>query len=211
MNPALEQLQNNPDLLIKLEDLELSTRAYNALEKYGVHFLGQLAFTTEAELLREPNFGKKSLIEVKEKLTKYGITLGMFYETGHPLLNSPKHFEELQKTLRSYHTAWYSETRREPPWKNDWVRPDEKIVRNILTNLFKIGLSEKKSIFQMAAEGGQLVIQLTSEQQERAKQLISDGADLSKDFVTAVGHIISTAQPSPAHDPIAALKLAPFE
>ena len=61
------------DMLI--EELELGVRSYNCLKREGIETVGDLVSKTEAELLNIPNFGKKSIDEVKEKLAERGLSL----------------------------------------------------------------------------------------------------------------------------------------
>jgi len=61
--------------IITLEDLGLSTRAYNALRMAGIHTLDELLSKTEQELMNIKNFGQKSLQELKEKLKEKGYSL----------------------------------------------------------------------------------------------------------------------------------------
>ena len=58
-----------------IEELELSVRSYNCLKREGVETVGDLVAKTEAELLNTPNFGKKSIDEVREKLLRLGLKL----------------------------------------------------------------------------------------------------------------------------------------
>ena len=58
-----------------IEELELGVRSYNCLKREGIQTIGDLVSKTEAELLNIPNFGKKSIDEVKEKLTERGLAL----------------------------------------------------------------------------------------------------------------------------------------
>lgn len=85
-----EELPFNRNLLKKVEELELSVRSANCLKNDNIVYIGDLVQKTEAEMLRTPNFGRKSLNEIKEVLAKMGIHLGM--ETpGWP----PENIEEL--------------------------------------------------------------------------------------------------------------------
>ncbi len=85
-----EELPFNRNLLKKVEELELSVRSANCLKNDNIVYIGDLVQKTEAEMLRTPNFGRKSLNEIKEVLNKMGIHLGM--ETpGWP----PENIEEL--------------------------------------------------------------------------------------------------------------------
>ena len=72
-----EELPFNRNLLKKVEELELSVRSANCLKNDNIIYIGDLVQKTEAEMLRTPNFGRKSLNEIKEVLAKMGIHLGM--------------------------------------------------------------------------------------------------------------------------------------
>jgi DNA-directed RNA polymerase subunit alpha len=61
---------------IPVSDFELSVRSRNCLQKMGVRTLGDLARTTEAQLLSSKNFGETSLVEITEMLNSRGLTLG---------------------------------------------------------------------------------------------------------------------------------------
>ncbi len=61
------------DMLI--EELELSVRSYNCLKREGVETVGELISRTETELLNTPNFGKKSIDEVRDRLARLGLKL----------------------------------------------------------------------------------------------------------------------------------------
>jgi len=60
---------------ILIEELELGVRSYNCLKRVGVETIGDLISKTEAELSAIPNFGKKSIEEVKENLAAHGLAL----------------------------------------------------------------------------------------------------------------------------------------
>ena len=60
---------------VLIEDLELGVRSYNCLKREGIQTVGDLVSKTEAELLNIPNFGKKSIDEVKEKLGERSLVL----------------------------------------------------------------------------------------------------------------------------------------
>ncbi len=60
---------------VLIEELELGVRSYNCLKREGIQTVGDLVSKTEAELLNIPNFGKKSIDEVKEKLAGRGLAL----------------------------------------------------------------------------------------------------------------------------------------
>lgn len=72
-----EEIKLKEILNIPISELELSVRACNCLEEIKIETLGALAKFTEDDLLKTKNFGRKSLNEIKEKLGKYGLTLGM--------------------------------------------------------------------------------------------------------------------------------------
>jgi DNA-directed RNA polymerase subunit alpha len=63
---------------LPVSDFELSVRSRNCLQKMGIHTLGDLARTSEAEILASKNFGETSLIEIKEMLASKGLSLGQF-------------------------------------------------------------------------------------------------------------------------------------
>ena len=67
----------NPALLKKVDELELSVRSANCLKNDNIVYIGDLIQKTEAEMLRTPNFGRKSLNEIKEVLATMGLSLGM--------------------------------------------------------------------------------------------------------------------------------------
>jgi DNA-directed RNA polymerase subunit alpha len=75
-------------LNMSVNEIELSVRAANCLNNANITTVGQLAQKTEQEMLKYRNFGKKSLNEIKEKLTGLGLSLGMNFEPG--LLDAPK-------------------------------------------------------------------------------------------------------------------------
>ena len=72
---------------MSVNEIELSVRAANCLNNANITTVGQLAMKTEQEMLKYRNFGKKSLNEIKEKLTALGLGLGMTFEA--ELLEAP--------------------------------------------------------------------------------------------------------------------------
>jgi DNA-directed RNA polymerase subunit alpha len=70
-------LSFNAALLKKVDELELSVRSANCLKNDNIVYIGDLIQKTEAEMLRTPNFGRKSLNEIKEVLASMGLHLGM--------------------------------------------------------------------------------------------------------------------------------------
>mgnify|MGYP001593676928 CR=1 FL=1 len=84
----------NRYLLKKVDELELSVRSANCLKNDNIIYIGDLVGKTEAEMLRTPNFGRKSLNEIKEVLSSMGLRLGMDIP-GWP----PENIEEMAKKL----------------------------------------------------------------------------------------------------------------
>jgi DNA-directed RNA polymerase subunit alpha len=74
---TVAELAFNPSLLKKVDELELSVRSANCLKNDNIVYIGDLIQKTEAEMLRTPNFGRKSLNEIKEVLASMGLHLGM--------------------------------------------------------------------------------------------------------------------------------------
>ena len=87
-------LEFNPLLLKKVDELELSVRSANCLKNDNIVYIGDLIQKTEAEMLRTPNFGRKSLNEIKEVLSGMGLHLGMDVEDW-----PPDNIEDLAKKL----------------------------------------------------------------------------------------------------------------
>jgi DNA-directed RNA polymerase subunit alpha len=84
--------QLNRYLLKKVDELELSVRSANCLKNDNIIYIGDLVQKTEAEMLRTPNFGRKSLNEIKEVLSGMGLHLGMDVEDW-----PPENIEDLAK------------------------------------------------------------------------------------------------------------------
>lgn len=77
--PAIEEDKNSipRNLLKKVSELELSVRAANCLKNDNIVYIGDLVQRTESEMLKTPNFGRKSLNEIKQVLSEMGLHLGM--------------------------------------------------------------------------------------------------------------------------------------
>jgi DNA-directed RNA polymerase subunit alpha len=88
--------QLNRYLLKKVDELELSVRSANCLKNDNIIYIGDLVGKTEAEMLRTPNFGRKSLNEIKEVLSSMGLRLGMDIP-GWP----PENIEDMAKKLEA--------------------------------------------------------------------------------------------------------------
>ena len=95
---AKPDLAFNPVLLKKVDELELSVRSANCLKNDNIVYIGDLIQKTEAEMLRTPNFGRKSLNEIKEVLAQMGLHLGMEV-TGWP----PENIEDLAKRFEEHY------------------------------------------------------------------------------------------------------------
>ena len=96
--PSIPELAFNPALLKKVDELELSVRSANCLKNDNIVYIGDLIQKTEPEMLRTPNFGRKSLNEIKEVLAQMGLHLGMEV-TGWP----PENIEELAKRFEEHY------------------------------------------------------------------------------------------------------------
>jgi DNA-directed RNA polymerase subunit alpha len=88
----LEELPFDPVLLKKVNELELTVRSYNCLKSANIVYIGDLVIKTEAEMLKMPNFGRKSLNEIKEILSRFSLRFGMDV-VGWP----PENIEDLAK------------------------------------------------------------------------------------------------------------------
>ena len=92
-----DQLEFNPLLLKKVDELELSVRSSNCLKNDNIVYIGDLIQKTEAEMLRTPNFGRKSLNEIKEVLSGMALHLGM------DIIDwPPENIEELAKRFEDH-------------------------------------------------------------------------------------------------------------
>ncbi|HEY8340216.1 MAG TPA: DNA-directed RNA polymerase subunit alpha [Egibacteraceae bacterium] len=69
---------SSPNLMLPIEDMDLSVRSYNCLKREGVSTVGELVQKTEQDLLDIRNFGQKSIEEVKQKLAEMGLSLAEY-------------------------------------------------------------------------------------------------------------------------------------
>ena len=92
------ELVFNAALLKKVDELELSVRSANCLKNDNIVYIGDLIQKTEAEMLRTPNFGRKSLNEIKEVLASMGLHLGMEVPDW-----PPENIEELAKRFEDHY------------------------------------------------------------------------------------------------------------
>ena len=84
----------NRNLLRKVDELELSVRSMNCLKNDNIIYIGDLVQKSEGEMLRTPNFGRKSLNEIKEILNGMSLYLGMEIPNW-----PPENIAELSKKL----------------------------------------------------------------------------------------------------------------
>lgn len=87
-----DELPFNKNLLKKVDELELSVRSANCLKNDNIVYIGDLVRKTESEMLKTPNFGRKSLNEIKEVLANMGLRFGMEVESW-----PPENIEQLAK------------------------------------------------------------------------------------------------------------------
>jgi DNA-directed RNA polymerase subunit alpha len=84
----------NENLYRNVSELELSVRSANCLKNADIELIGELVQKSESEMLTTKNFGRKSLLEIKEILTVMGLSLGMKL-TGF----DPKNAEMIKKVM----------------------------------------------------------------------------------------------------------------
>ncbi|MDR1390799.1 MAG: DNA-directed RNA polymerase subunit alpha [Holosporales bacterium] len=84
----------NKNLLRKVDELELSVRSANCLKNENIFYIGDLIQRSELDMLKTPNFGRKSLNEIKLLLSSMGLSFGMTV-LGWP----PENLDELSKKL----------------------------------------------------------------------------------------------------------------
>ena len=89
-----DDLPFNRNLLCRIDELELSVRSANCLKNDNIVYIGDLVQKSEQEMLRTPNFGRKSLNEIKEVLSTMGLSLGMNIPAW-----PPENIEDLLKRL----------------------------------------------------------------------------------------------------------------
>lgn len=89
-----DEVPFNRNLLRRVEELELSVRSANCLKNENILYIGDLVQKTENEMLKTPNFGRKSLNEIKEVLGTMGLTLGLTIPNW-----PPENIEEMARKL----------------------------------------------------------------------------------------------------------------
>lgn len=82
--PKQQKSQVDPMLLKPVDDLELTVRAANCLKAENIYYIGDLVQRSENDLLKTPNLGKKSLLEIKSVLNQRGFGLGMTIDPWPP-------------------------------------------------------------------------------------------------------------------------------
>lgn len=92
--PASSEPEFNKNLLRRVDELELSVRSMNCLKNDNIIYIGDLVQKTEGEMLRTPNFGRKSLNEIKEVLSGMSLYLGIEIPNW-----PPENIAELSKKL----------------------------------------------------------------------------------------------------------------
>jgi len=91
--PKKKKMPFDVNLLKRVSDLELSVRSHNCLKNDNIQYIGDLVVMSESQMLKTPNFGRKSLNEIKELLGQMGLKFGMSVENW-----PPKNIKELIRT-----------------------------------------------------------------------------------------------------------------
>ena len=92
--PSKNEPEFNKNLLRRVDELELSVRSMNCLKNDNIIYIGDLVQKTEGEMIRTPNFGRKSLNEIKEVLSGMSLYLGIEIPNW-----PPENIAELSKKL----------------------------------------------------------------------------------------------------------------
>lgn len=95
-----DELPFNRNLLKKVDELELSVRSANCLKNENIFYIGDLVQKSEGDMLKTPNFGRKSLNEIKEVLAQMGLGFGMSIQSW-----PPENIEELAKSLEDPYSS----------------------------------------------------------------------------------------------------------
>ena len=94
VQPTQSEPEFNKNLLRRVDELELSVRSMNCLKNDNIIYIGDLVQKTEGEMLRTPNFGRKSLNEIKEVISGMSLYLGIEIPNW-----PPENISELSKKL----------------------------------------------------------------------------------------------------------------
>ncbi|HHZ19433.1 MAG TPA: DNA-directed RNA polymerase subunit alpha [Firmicutes bacterium] len=70
-----QEESKNKVLEMSIEELDLSVRSYNCLKRAGINSVEELTRKTEEDMMKVRNLGRKSLEEVVQKLSEYGLSL----------------------------------------------------------------------------------------------------------------------------------------
>jgi hypothetical protein len=147
----------NPAFLSKVDELSLSVRAATCLKNDYIVYIGDLVQKTEAEMLRTPNFGRKSLNEIKEVLVQMGLHLGT--EIPHwPPSNIEELSENIERASEMYRVTFLkSETEKicqalDDPWRSIVVAPgDESLVVDDEKEKVRLYLKNIEMLWQLGA------------------------------------------------------------
>ncbi|MDP2193890.1 MAG: DNA-directed RNA polymerase subunit alpha [Alphaproteobacteria bacterium] len=88
----------NRNLLRKVDELELSVRSANCLKNENIFYIGDLVQKSEQEMLKTPNFGRKSLNEIKEMLVQMGLSFSMSVDNW-----PPENIDELAQNIEEHY------------------------------------------------------------------------------------------------------------
>jgi DNA-directed RNA polymerase subunit alpha len=94
-----DELPFNSNLLKKVDELELSVRSANCLKNENIFYIGDLVQKSENDMLKTPNFGRKSLNEIKEVLSQMGLGFGMTVQNW-----PPENIDELLKSTEDQYS-----------------------------------------------------------------------------------------------------------
>ena len=125
-------LKNLDKLKISIKDLEVSVRTFNCLSNLGIKDVGELIQLSEGYLIKSPNFGKKGLTEIKERLT--GLNLAL-----NTNIIWPMEEDSLQKTNKEMNDKHLEEIKNpEEKQEHDFI---EVNFEKLSTPIDKIGFS----------------------------------------------------------------------
>jgi|TARA_B110000285_G_C14564662_1_gene355092 hypothetical protein len=118
----------------KIEELELSVRSMNCLKNDNIIYIGDLVQKTEAEMLRTPNFGRKSLIELREILESGGIKFGVKFKETEIIYESD-----------SVATVYLKKMLCESELSRDKIKIYQSIQEQLIKDMF-LGISAKERL-----------------------------------------------------------------
>ena len=91
----------DPRLLMRVESLDLSVRSQNCLKNENIIYVGDLVTKSEFAMLRTPNFGRKSLTEMKEVLARMNLSFDMEIPGWPPEGNIEELSRRYEETIQS--------------------------------------------------------------------------------------------------------------